>query len=461
MERKIPRLTVAEPPGHGKTTVISHHFPAYYLSKFPDHCIIAVTHTQDLAKSNGRRARNILASDEHRNLFPDIAVSDDSAAADSWETNKGGIYLGFGVGATVVGRRADAVIIDDALKGMEDADSQLVRDKLWTWYGADLLTRLKPNGVIIVVATRYNLDDLTGRLLAASKQPGGEHWYQLILPALAEKKDPLGRKEGDALWPEWMDRDSLQRIKAQPAMTARMWSALYQQRPVVEGGNILKRDWFRIWNQPSPPRCEYILQSWDTATSTRAKSAYSACITLGVFREDKTDLPSIILLSAFRKRMAYPDLRKMAQRLFNDYLDTNFDAPLGNGAVRQPDVLLVEDQSSGSSLIPDLRKAGVMATAVRPAAYGNKDQRILLASDLLENGRFWVPGLAPSFTMPKRWAEEFIISCISYPASDSRDWVDTLSQGILRIKKTGLVHNTEDPVVEEQWKDSGRTGAIY
>jgi len=439
---------------------ISRHFGAYYLSKFPEHSIIAATHTDDFANTWGRRVRNVIASQKHQILFPGMNISEDSRAAGRWETDKGGEYNAAGVGGNITGRRSNLALIDDPISGIADAESQAKRDDLWAWYGADFYSRLKKDGVIILVQTRWHLDDLAGRLISA-QQNGGEKWTIINLPAIAKEKDPLGRKVGEALWPEEYPIERLLTIKKQPSMTPRMWESLYQQSPVLEAGNIIKRSWFRVWGQKDPPKCKYVVQSWDTAVSKKDDAAYSACTTWGVFEEPDSGLPSMILLSAFRRRMNYPELRKMAQRLAYDYLDDNYEFPSQSKKKRAPDIILVEDMSSGSQLIPDLGKAGILATPVRPKMYGDKNARVHLASDLMENGRVWVPGQPPGFTMARRWAEEFIIACISYPAANSRDYVDTLSQAIIRVKKSGWVTNSEDWKEEKPWRVGARATAMY
>ncbi len=125
--------------------------------------------------------------------------------------------------------------------------------------------------------------------------------------------------------------------------------------------------------------------------------------------------------------MDYPELRKMAQRLAYDYLDDNYEFPALSKKKREPDLILVEDMSSGSQLIPDLIRAGISCTPVRPKQYGDKDMRVHLSTDLMENGRVWVPGQPPNYTTARRWAEEVIVACTSYPAADSRDWVDSIT----------------------------------
>lgn len=462
MERKGDRLLICEPPGHGKSHVGSLHFPAFYLSRFPDHNIITVSHTESFAEQWGRKVRNIMMSQEHKVLFPNISVSEDSRSAGRWDLNTGGSYYASGVGGSVTGRRADCVVIDDALRGVEDAESEAIRNSMWDWYGSDLLTRLKPGGIIIVIGTRWHLDDLIGRLIASEKQRGGDKWEKVILPALAKEGDPLGRKIGEALWPEWEDEKALARKRAQPSMTARMWESLYQQSPVLESGNVIKRDWIKIWNQREPPPCEFIIQSWDTAITSKNKSAFSVCLTFGIFKEDKTDLPSVILLSRWRERVDYPELRKMAQRLANNYLDDNREVPMSSNHRRPPDMILIEAKATGEPLIADLNRAGISATRFNPNKHGDKNARLLLTTDIFENGRFYVPGQPPNYTLPRRWAEEYVNSLISFPASDSRDDADATSQAIIRMKASGWIKNSLDAMEEAPFRVTERAnGALY
>lgn len=449
------------PPGSAKTTDVSHHFPARYLSQYPEYPIIGATHTDKFSEQNGRRVRNIIMSDEHRILYPEITVSEESSAAARWELSNGGMYMGFGVGATVIGRRAGGIIMDDVVAGVASADSDTEREFIWNWWNGDLSTRLVPGGWVLLVMTRYHLDDIAGRLLAASKQKYGEKWEVLSLPALAKENDPLGRKPGEALWPGWQSRDDL--LAIQNRLTPRMWAALYQQEPVAESGNIVKRNWIRIWPHNEPPQCEFIIQSYDTAVSKKSTAAYSVCQTWGVFKDPERDLPAMILLARWRERVEYPDLRKMAIRLNHNYLDDRRDMPMKNAAKRSPDLIIIESAPVGQPLIQDLRNAGVSVVGFSAQKYGSKESRLRLSLDLLENGRVWVPGLPPNYTQPRRFAEEWIQSMISWPSGDSMDDCDAFSQCAIRLKSAGWVRNTDDPDYSAQPYTSERrqTGAIY
>jgi len=239
---EIDRLAVFMPPGAAKSTYSSILYAPWYYAQHPSHCLIAASHTSELAEKWGRRVRNLLA--EHSPVLG-VGLAPDSQAAGRWETNSGGEYFAAGVGGAISGRRADLVIIDDPIRSREDADSETVRDKTWDWYKSDLYTRLKPGGRIVLIQTRWHEDDLAGRLLA-DMQAGGDHWEVISLPALAEDNDPLGRSVGQPLWPEWEDEANLERKRR--AVGPRDWSALYQQRPAPEDGDYFKLAWLKHYD---------------------------------------------------------------------------------------------------------------------------------------------------------------------------------------------------------------------
>lgn len=239
----IDRLAVFMPPGAAKSTYASILYSPWHYAQHPNHCVIAASHTAELAEKWGRRVRNLLA--EH-SLVLGVGLAPDSQAAGRWETTRGGEYFAAGVGGAIAGRRADLVVIDDPVRSREDADSELIRDKTWDWYKSDLYTRLKPGGRIVLIQTRWHEDDLAGRLLGEAAA-GGDQWTVISLPALAEANDPLGRSIGQPLWPEWESEDELARKRR--AVGPRDWSALYQQRPAPEDGDYFKAEWFKPYDK--------------------------------------------------------------------------------------------------------------------------------------------------------------------------------------------------------------------
>lgn len=232
---EIDRLAIFMPPRHGKSELASRRFPAWYLGRNPDRQIIAASYNSDLASDFGREVRNIVASPEYAAVF-DTRLREDSRAAERWNTEQGGAYVAAGVGTAVTGRGAHILLIDDPLKDREEADSEIRRQRVWEWYTSTAYTRLMPGGSVILIQTRWHEDDLAGRLLQNSI---GDKWEVLDLPALNEA--------GEALWPEWYDAKSLERIRS--AIGPREWSALYQQRPSPEEGDYFKANWLKPYDK--------------------------------------------------------------------------------------------------------------------------------------------------------------------------------------------------------------------
>ncbi len=265
---EIKRLMLFLPPGSAKSTYASVLFPSWYLGNNKAKSIIGASHSGELAERFGRKVRNIVAQPEYSNVF-NTTMSQDSAAAGRWETASGSEYYAVGVGGSVTGRRADLGIIDDPVKSREEADSETQRKKVWEWYKADFFTRLKPNAAIILIMTRWHEDDLAGRLLQDAKE-GGEQWEVLSLSMEADIDDPLGRNEGDLLWPEWFTDDMIKQAKRD----VRNWLALYQQKPRPDSGGEFKKEWVQFYKNKPTSGNKYILV--DPASEKKKTSDYTA-----------------------------------------------------------------------------------------------------------------------------------------------------------------------------------------
>ncbi len=262
---RSPRLLVTMPPRHGKSELISHYAPIWYLNKYPERRVMLASYEADFAASWGRKVRNTIVQNE---AILQVRIAGDSAAANRWDTTAGGGMVTAGVGGPLTGRGANLLIVDDPVKNAEEAASQVYREKTWDWWASTAYTRLEPGGAAVVVMTRWHEDDLAGRLLRESEQ-GGERWTSLRLPALAEAGDPLGREPGEALWPYRYDEAALERI--QQAVGSRVWSALYQQSPHPTEGAMFQRAWFPIVDA-APADCRRV-RYWDlAATEARAGS---------------------------------------------------------------------------------------------------------------------------------------------------------------------------------------------
>lgn len=261
---EIKRLIVCMPPRHGKSELTSKRFPAYYLGRHPSRQVMTASYGADLAQGFGRDVRNIVASQEFGRLFPSVGLAKDSAAKDKWHTTRNGVYVAAGVGGALTGRGAHLALIDDPIKDRQDADSITIRENVWDWYRSVLRTRLMPDGAIVLVLTRWHPDDLAGRLIAEMEAGTGEQWEILSLPALADSPlDPLGRSEGEALWPDAFGKEALAQIER--AIGPREWSALFQQQPTPGEGSLFKVANLGVLD--AEPIGGRIVRRWDLAAT--------------------------------------------------------------------------------------------------------------------------------------------------------------------------------------------------
>lgn len=237
--RECPRLAVFMPPGSAKSTYGSVLFPPWLMQSVTT-SVLAASHTTELAEKWGRRVRNLV--NEHTNELG-ISVAPDNMAAGRWALTNGAEYYAAGVGTGIAGFRAGLGLIDDPIRSRQDADSELIRDRIWDWYINDFRTRLVPGAAQVLIQTRWHEDDLAGRALQHSD------WHVISLPAEAEAGDPLGRKVGEWLWSDGAYGYGEQLAELKKNTPARTWSALYQQRPAPEDGDYFKADWLRPYDK--------------------------------------------------------------------------------------------------------------------------------------------------------------------------------------------------------------------
>lgn len=286
------------PPRHGKSSLCSHYFPAWYLGTYPDKRILLTSYEAAFAASWGRKARNVL--EEYGGEFG-VAVAGDSHAANSWSiSGHDGSMVTAGAGGSLTGRGADVLICDDPVKNWEEAQSETIRNNVWDWWTSTAYTRLEPDAAVVVIQTRWHEDDLAGRLLAEAKQ-GGEQWRVINLPAIAEDNDPTGRQPGEALWPARYNVESLKRIEQ--AVGPQVWSSLYQQRPAPPEGGQFKRDWFEI--VPQAPRQGWLrlVRAWDFGYTNDAGD-YCAAPLLGVRKPAANQPEELWILDMVRGQWA-------------------------------------------------------------------------------------------------------------------------------------------------------------
>lgn len=258
IEGKNKRLIIACPPRHGKSELVSRRFPAYILGRNPDAKIIACSYGSDLASLLNRDVQRIISSPEYAELFPDTKLNDANVRSTAQENylrnsdifevvNHKGVYRSAGVGGAITGMGGDYLIVDDPIRSRADAESPAIRDKVWKWYSSTFRTRRQKDASILITATRWHEDDLTGRLLELAKNnPDADQWEVINLPALSE--EPLEEYDqrtgpGQALWPDEFPEVDLLSTKA--SSTVYEWLSLYQQRPSAAAGNLVKKEHFK------------------------------------------------------------------------------------------------------------------------------------------------------------------------------------------------------------------------
>ena len=412
----LKRLIINMPPRHTKSEFASYLLPAWFLGQYPEKKIIQTAHTAELSVGFGRKVRNLVDSEDYKEIFPELGLRADSKAAGRWSTSKGGEYFAIGVGGAVTGKGADLLIIDDPHSEQEGQSADAgVFDKVYEWYTSGPRQRLQPGGSIIIVMTRWHKRDLTGKIVKTSVQREGmDEWELIEFPAIMPS--------GNALWPEFWSLKELEALRSE--LPAPKWQAQYQQDPSSEESALVKREWWKKWEEERPPQCEFIIQSWDTAFLKTQRADYSACTTWGVFYQpDDTGVtqPNIILLDAYKERLEFPELKKCAFEFYNEF---------------EPDACIVEAKAAGTPLIFELRAMGIPVSEYTPSRGNDKISRVNAVSDLFASGIVWCP--------ETRFAEEVIEEFASFPAGEHDDLVDSSTQALLRFRQGGFLRLGSD-----------------
>ena len=421
---KIKRLIINMPPRHTKSEFASYLFPSWIIGREPKTKIIQTTHTAELAVNFGRKVRNLIATTEYKNIFDSVDLQADSKAAGRWSTNHGGEYFAAGVGGAITGRGADLLIIDDP-HSEQDALSDTAMDHAYEWYTSGPRQRLQPGGAIVIVMTRWSLRDLTEKVLKA--QGYDEHadkWEVVEFPALMPSGKPC--------WPEYWKQEELEGVRA--SLSSAKWNAQWQQNPTSEEGAILKKEWWKRWEETEVPQLEYIIQSYDTAFSRKETADYSAITTWGVFYPKQDGPANLILLDSKKGRWDFPELKSQALDQYNFW---------------EPETVIIEAKATGTPLTHELRQLGIPVVNFTPSRGNDKLTRVHSVSPLFESGLIWAPD--------ERWADEVIEECAAFPNGDHDDLVDSTTQALMRYRQGNFVQLPSDDWVDSDTSSSTRS----
>jgi predicted phage terminase large subunit-like protein len=282
----VPNLMVLMPPGSAKSTYTDVVFVPWFMARKPRRNVILASYASDIAKKQGRRARQLITSKSFGNLM-EVGLKDDQKAADEWALTNGSEYMAGGLLSGLTGNRAALGIVDDPMKGRQEAESETIREKTWDAYLDDFCSRLIPGAPQVMILTRWHEQDLAGRILPEGwdGQSGwfdgrdGRRWYVICLPAEADRRDdPLGRKIGETLWPQWFSKEHWEPFKR----NLRTWNSLYQQKPKAAEGTFFKREWFRRYVPAQLPKRLHKYLTSDHAPGGQDDSDFNVARVWGV-----------------------------------------------------------------------------------------------------------------------------------------------------------------------------------
>jgi predicted phage terminase large subunit-like protein len=430
---KSPRLMLQMPPRHGKSTLASQEFPAFALGHHADWEIMSCSYAETLALDFSRAVRERLRDKENRVLFPETAIDRENQNAKGWKTTRKGGLQPAGVEGPLTGKGAHILIIDDPVKNSTEAESETTRESIFRWYETTAYTRLAPGGGVLVIQTRWHMDDLSGRLEYRMNEGTGDQWTIVRYPAEAEENEKF-RKKGDPLHPERYSSSQLAMIKR--AVGPRTWQALYQQNPAPDEGAMFQTSMMQYYNMDQIPEELTFVTCWDLAIGQKESNDKTVGLTWGKditgdywfvdCRHGHWDAFEIVdeICDQFEKWKSFftgVEKDKIAQAV-GPYLDTE-----------------IENRELYSLHVEELP----------PAREGNKQHRARSLQGLMRRGRVWLPNPdeAP-------WVSELVSELLQFPYGRRDDHVDAAAWLALQAADTPAPGFTYSRIPRrDSWRD--------
>lgn len=395
-------LILESPPQHGKSMTVTESFPSWYLGKYPTKRVIEVSYNDDTATRFLRRNKDKVKK-VGKTLF-NITIGG-ADRSDIFELSSGGSMLSRGVKAGITGNPADLMIIDDPIKNREEADSETTRNALWAEWLNSMKSRLQAKSKVIIIMTPWHEDDLRARLMRTESC-----CTRIRLPVEAEENDPMGREPGDSLCPELgKDKAWLQQFKSaylnDDQGGPRAWSALYMCNPVLEGGNMVLREWWKYYDPEEIKEFGTEVISVDATFKDGDNSDFVAIQVWGKVNG------GYYLRYNCKEHLDFPGTVKKIKQI----------------KLLFPRVtrIYIEDKANGSAIIQVLQRQMSNVIPVNPQ--GGKVARVNAVSPFIEVGHVYLPAGAP-------WLEDYIREWSEFPAGKHDDQVDASSQALSQLQ---------------------------
>lgn len=405
----IQILILTMPPRHGKSELVSRRLPAWLIGRFPHQHGVVATYNDDFAAEFGKEVRTIINAPQFRQVFPGVQLMRGGAASDKLQTTRGGQWSFVGRGGSLTGRGAHILICDDLIKDDKEAQSQAIRDQAWNWFTKVAMSRRMGKKLVILTFTRWHNDDPIGRLT----DPENPHYQRELaksikiinLPAIAEDDDPLGRRPGEALWPDGPDQFDLDYLRQQQLLDPLGFAALYQQRPSLLDGDLFKRESIRFYRKGDLPEDLRIYGASDHAVAVGQRNDFTVLLKIGIDPQ-----ANIYVLECFWQR-AKADV----------VVEAMLTMAKGN---QKPLIWWAEKGHISKSIGPFLHKrmveTGNYMNVREVTPTGDKAQRAQSMVGRVAMGKLYLPQDAP-------WTEKAINEMMAFPNGTHDDFVDTLS----------------------------------
>jgi predicted phage terminase large subunit-like protein len=399
-------LIILAPPGSAKSTYTSLALPGYFLGHYPKGHILTASYSVELAEKWGRKVRNYVDSPRYNAVFPDTTLSKDSTSAGRWATAQGGEFYAAGVGSGILGFRADLALIDDPISGFEQAQSITQLTKIHEWYETDFITRLKPQGKVILICQRLARNDLAGYLIDRNEANPTRRQRILVLPMIANSPDdPLGREIGERLWPEWFTPQMV----ADAQRDEYKWKTLYQQEPPADTGSWAGTDDFRFAPTPKYDPATYSYYGLTDLALSVNTGDYTVHLVVAAHKQTQ----DCHVVDCYRKRVDP---------------DESSDAMVALSQTYKPSEWLIDDDNSSKvwmQLVATRARQSNVPVMWKPLPMRgqNKETRAAPLRGMFKRGMIY-------FDPNKPWTNVIINECLQFPNALGQgvdDCVDALA----------------------------------